>query len=91
MIGRFFTEHVEIEDLEDAERVHDEERDEPALLAFARGAPQREAFPNDRPNDEQAEEKHAADRQNSESEDAPRNICVLDHFDLSAAARPFSR
>ena len=53
----FWAEPDEVHDLEDAERVDDEKRDKPPLLAAARGVPEREALQDDGP-----ERHHKDDR-----------------------------
>ena len=47
----WFAEHIEIQDLQDANRVYDEQDDKPWLTACARRLPQSEAFPDNRPNE----------------------------------------
>jgi hypothetical protein len=42
----------EVDDFENAERVHDEEDDEPDFLMIASRMPKRNSFPDERPEDE---------------------------------------
>ena len=68
-----FAENVDIEDLKDAERVHDKKDDEPDLAVGPRRFPEREAFPDDAP-DEHRSEQEAANPRKTESRHHPRAI-----------------
>ena len=63
-------EDVEIEDLKDAERVHDKENDEPNLAVGPCRFPEGEAFPDDAPDDHR-EEQDAADKRKAKSRRCP--------------------
>lgn len=69
----FLAENVEVEDLEDAERVHDEENNEPDLAVGSRRFPERKAFPNDAP-DEHREEQEAAHEREAETRRRPGTV-----------------
>ena len=49
---RIFRDEEEVDDLEDARRIHDEEDDEPRKLLAARRSPERKTFPYEAPEHE---------------------------------------
>ena len=57
---RFLAEHIKIEDFKNPYRVDDEKRDEPRLAFFVCRFPEREPFPDDRPNHKDKEKETCA-------------------------------